>query len=103
MANSFLPVGRSITAQNQLTDWLILAAGQQFLVQVASTSFSATITLRYRADASSPVTVIETYTADVVKNGVLHAAGEVQIGCLTGNFSSATALTVAIYPGARHD
>jgi hypothetical protein len=101
MADNRSKVERTITAENQFTDALIMprpAYGDsaRFNVSVAATAISATVTLQRMFPGDSAWRDVKTYTA-AVEETVEEAGGvHYRIGVKTGGFTSATALVVGL-------
>lgn len=90
-------VSRTVTAQNQFTD-SIRIANKTASLSIASTAISATIVLQRKLpeEDSTKWRDVASFTANAEK--IIDGVGvwDYRIGCKTGGFTSATALTVAI-------
>ena len=82
---------RTINAENQFTDWILVSAENSFDYSIHSTaSFVGTITLqRKRVDeADSLARDVETQTGEKERAGMNGSTWLMRIGCKTGDFTS---------------
>lgn len=98
MANTV--VQRNITAQNQFSE-AVRIADRKFSISIRSSAISATLTLQRKLPSEDGTVAanwrdVESWTANAEKIGESVGSWDYRIGCKTGNFTSATALNVAI-------
>jgi hypothetical protein len=78
---------RSITAENQYTDWMQVI-GDKFRVSISGT-WSATVTVQCSFDEGKTPLDVESFTSNVQKSGEEPESGvRYRVGVKTGNFTS---------------